>query len=331
MTIRSRIVIWALAAGLGSSLAHAQTSAPAPTGKAPAPDVVATVNGEAITRLQLDEASANDLRMLQAQGRQLTAEQTLGFQRQVLGRLVEQTLLDQAASRATIADLDKKIEAQIAEIKSQFPTEKEFNDRIAQAGRTPEQFRADVTSGVRRLEFVEQQFGSKIQIGDDQIKAFYDDNPQYFQTPEMVRASHILVAVPADATDAVKKTKRAAIDAARARVLQGEDFAKVAAELSDCPSKQNGGDLDFFGPGQMVPEFEKAAFGMKDGEVSEVVTTQFGFHIIKRTGTQQAQKRPMDKMKDVIVRFLKNREVNKQVAQFIEEQKKTAKIETFLK
>jgi peptidyl-prolyl cis-trans isomerase C len=293
--------------------------------------VVATVNGKSITRQQLDEASANDLRMLQAQGQQLTPDQTLGFQRQVLGKLVDQELLDQAAGGATITDLDKKIEAQIAEIKGQFPTEKEFNDRIAKAGRTQEQFRSDVTSGVRLKEFVEQQFGSKVQISDDKIKAFYDENPQYFQAPATVRASHILVAVPADATDEVKKAKRAAIDAARARVLKGEDFAKVAGEVSDCPSKQNGGDLDYFGKGQMVPEFEKAAFGMKDGEVSEVVTTQFGFHVIKRTASQEAQTRPMDKMKDVIVRFLKNREVSKQVAQFIEDQKKTAKIETFLK
>lgn len=331
MIIRQHIVIWALAAGLGCPLAHAQTPTPPAGGKAPAPDVVATVNGKPITRQQLDEASANDLQMLQTQGQQLTADQTLGFQRQVLGRLVDQTLLDQAAGGAAIPDLDKKIEAQIAEIKGQFPNELEFNDRIAKAGRTQEQFRADVTSGVRLKEFVEQQFGSKVQVGDDKIKAFYDENPQYFQAPETVRASHILVAVPQDATDEVKKSKRAAIDAARARVVKGEDFAKVAGETSDCPSKQNGGDLDFFGKGQMVPEFEKAAFAMKDGEVSEVVTTQFGFHVIKRTGSKEAQKRSLDKMKDTIVRFLKNREVNKLVAQFIEDQKKTAKIETFLK
>lgn len=328
MTIRNRIVLWVLAAGLGSSLAHAQNPPPA-AGK-PA-DVVATVNGKPITRQQLDEASVNDLQMLQAQGQQLTPDQTLGFQRQVLGKLIDQTLLDQAANGAKMPDLDKKIEAQIAEIKGQFKTEQEFSDRIAKAGRTQEQFRADVTSGVRLKEFVEQQFGNKVQIGDDKIKAFYDENPQYFQAPEMVRASHILVTVPADATDEVKKAKRAAIDAARARVLKGEDFAKVAGEVSDCPSKQNGGDLDFFGKGQMVPEFEKTTFAMKDGEVSEVVTTQFGFHVIKRTASQEAQKKTLEKMKDTIVRFLKNREVNKQVAQFVEEQKKTAKIETFLK
>lgn len=331
MTIRNRIVIWALAAGLGSSLAHAQTPTPA-AGKPG--DAVAAVNGKPITRQQLDEASINDLQMLAAQGQQLTPDQTLGFQRQVLGKLIDAELLNQAASGAKIADLDKKIEAQIAEIKGQFKTEQEFNDRIAKAGRTQEQFRADVTSGVRLKEFVEQQFASKIQIGDDKIKAFYDENPQYFQAPEMVRASHILVGVPEGATDDVKKTKRAAIDAARARVLKGEDFAKVANEVSEDPGNkqsQNGGDLDFFARGQMVPEFEKTAFALKDGEVSEVVTSQFGHHIIKRTGSQEAQKRPLEKMKDVIVRFLKNRDVNKQVAQFVEEQKKAAKIETFLK
>jgi peptidyl-prolyl cis-trans isomerase C len=302
-----------------------------PLAKAEKGDVVATVNGKPISRQQLDEASVNDMQMLQAQGQQLTPDQTLGFQRQVLGKLVDQELLSQAASSAKIADLDKKIEAQIAEIKGQFPNEQAFTDRIAKANRTPEQFRADVTNGVRLKEFVEQQFGSKVEVGDDKIKAFYDENPQYFQAPEMVRASHILVTVPQDATDEVKKAKRAAIDAARARVIKGEDFAKVAGEVSECPSKQNGGDLDFFGKGQMVPEFEKTTFAMKDGEVSEVVTTQFGFHIIKRTGSKEAQKRTLDTMKDMIVRFLKNREVGKQVAQFVEDQKKTAKIETFLK
>lgn len=328
MTIRNRIVIWALAAGLGSSLAHAQNQ-PAASDKPG--DVVATVNGKPINRQQLDEASVNDLQMLAAQGQQLTPDQTLGFQRQVLGKLVDQELLSQAASGAKIADLDKKIEAQVAKIKGQFPSEQAFNERIAKAGRTQEQFRADITNGVRLQEFVELQFGSKIQIGDEKIKAFYDENPQYFQAPDMVRASHILVTVPQDATDDVKKAKRATIDAARARVLKGEDFAKVASEVSECPSKQNGGDLDFFGKGQMVPEFEKTTFAMKDGEVSEVVTTQFGFHVIKRTGSKEAQKRTLEAMKDTIVRFLRNREVGKQVAQFVEEQKKTAKIETFLK
>ncbi len=124
-----------------------------------------------------------------------------------------------------------------------------------------------------------------------------------------------------------------AIDKARGRVTTGkEDFAKVAAEVSEDPgSKQNGGDLGFFSHGQMVPEFDKAAFALKTGEVSDVVTTQFGFHVIKQTGEQPAEKRSLVQMKDNIERFLKKRDVDKQIGQFIESQRAAAKIETFVK
>jgi peptidyl-prolyl cis-trans isomerase C len=115
-------------------------------------------------------------------------------------------------------------------------------------------------------------------------------------------------------------------------VLKGENFAKVARELSDDPgTKHQGGDLEFFARGRMVPEFERAAFALKSGEVSEVVTTEFGYHIIKQTAAQPAQKRSLKQVKAIIERFLKDREVGKLVSQFLEDQRKTAKIETFLK
>lgn len=308
----------------------------AQTGPAPAavnPDQpVATVNGKPITRKQLDEVSGNDLRLLQAQGHQkLTPEQQLGYERQVLGKLIDQELMAQAASAVQVADLDKKIEAQIKEIKARLGGEQPFNEQVAKAGRTPQQVQSDMRQMVVMREFIEQQFGSKVTITDEQVKKFYDENPKYFQRPAMIRASHILVSVPADATEDVKKAKRAAIDRARERVVQGEDFAKVAGEVSECPSKENGGDLNFFAPGQMVPEFDKVAFALKPGELSEVVTTKFGYHIIKQTGSQPEEKRSLDAMKEKIVQFLKKREMDKQIAQFIEGQRKTAKIEVLLK
>ncbi|MCX7826274.1 MAG: peptidylprolyl isomerase [Verrucomicrobiae bacterium] len=317
------------ACALSGAWAFAQT---APAAGSP-DEPVATVNGRPITRKQLDEVSANDLRMLEAQGHQkLTPEQRLGYERQMLNKLIDQELLVQAASTVQVADLDKKVEAQLAEIKSKFPSEQVFNEQVAKAGRTPQQVQNDIRQIVMLREFIQQQFASKVTITDEQVKKFYDENPTYFVRPAMVRASHILVSVPADATEDVKKAKRAAIDKARERVTRGgEDFAKVAAEVSDCPSKENGGDLNFFAPGQMVPEFDKVAFALKPGELSEVVTTQFGYHIIKQTGAQPEEKRSLDSMKDKIVQFLKKRETDKQVAQFIADQRKAAKIETLLK
>ena len=309
---------WMLGSGWVTAQDKPAAVSSAPTG-GPA-GAVAKVNGKPITRQQLDEACNAQLAPYIAQGQQLPPEQMLGFQRQILGQLIQQELLDQAASKIEVPDLDKKVTEQVASIKARYPNEPE------------EKIKSHVRQMLTIREFIEQRFGSKITVTDEQIKAFYNEHPDYFQKPDTIRASHILVGVPENATEDVKKAKRAIIDKARERVTKGgEDFAKVAGELSDDPgSKQNGGDLEFFAKGQMVPEFDKVAFELKTGDISEVVTTKFGYHIIKKTGEQPAEKRSLDKSKEVITRFLKERETRKQVTQFLEEQQKAAKIETLL-
>ncbi len=112
-------------------------------------------------------------------------------------------------------------------------------------------------------------------VTDEEVKAHYDANMEDFKKPEQVKASHILVD-----TEEVAK-------AILADIRAGKSFAEAAAENSKCPSKDRGGDLGFFGRGQMVPEFEMAAFEMKVGEISEPVGTQFGFHLIELTGKEE--------------------------------------------
>ncbi|MBI5683887.1 MAG: peptidylprolyl isomerase [Verrucomicrobia bacterium] len=333
MTSKTWKQILAVACGLAGTVVFAQTQPAAPTTAPANPDeAVAKVNGKAITRRQLGDVMASDMRMLAQRGTQLTPDQQLGYERQVVGKLIDQELLIQAASKTQVPDVDKKVDDQIAKIKASFPDPKMFDEQLQKMGRSAEQVRADIRQMLTVQAFVEAEFAGKVKIGDDQIKAFYDEHPDYFSKPAQIRASHILVSVPQDATDEVKKTKRTVIDKARARVTTGkEDFAKVAAEISECPSKTKGGDLEFFGKGQMVPEFDQAAFALKGDEISDVVATQFGFHIIKKTGEQPAEKRPLDTMKESIEKFLKKQQVDKQLAQFIEDQKKTAKIESLLK
>jgi peptidyl-prolyl cis-trans isomerase C len=137
--------------------------------------------------------------------------------------------------------------------------------------------------------------------------------------------------VPKDADDKVKAEKKKAIDAARSRVVGGEDFAKVAAELSDCPSKAQGGDLGVFGAGQMVKPFEEAAFALKSNEVSQVVTTQFGYHIIKQTGNRAAEMQPFETAAPKISEFLTQRQMADAVTAYVAALRKDAKVEVLLK
>jgi peptidyl-prolyl cis-trans isomerase C len=327
----SVITVLALGGALVSGLDAADNKPAAAAPSAGPAGAAATVNGKVITRQQLDEAYQRQVRAFTAQGRQMAPDEMTGFLRQVLGQLIQQELLAQAASKTTVPDLEKKTEEQIAALRAQFPNTEAFQAQIAKAGRTMDDLTTDVQQALRLQEFVEQKFGSKVTVTDEQIKSFYDENPGYFEKAESVRASHILVRVPETAADAEKKEKRAVIDKARERVTKGgEDFAKVAGEVSECPSRQRGGDLDFFGRGQMVPEFEKAAFALKPGEVSDVVTTQFGYHIIQKTGEQAAGKQTLEKSKAMIARFLKDRETRKMISRFLDEQQKAAKVETFV-
>ena len=130
-------------------------------------------------------------------------------------------------------------------------------------------------------KMMEAELATTTVATEAEAKDFYDKNPDKFKQGEGVRASHILVMANESADEATKKKARAKIDAVLKRVSAGEDFAVLAKENSEDGSKDQGGDLGFFTKGQMVPAFDEAAFALKPGEISDVVTTQFGYHIIK--------------------------------------------------
>lgn len=137
----------------------------------------------------------------------------------------------------------------------------------------------------------------------DRVKRFYDEHPDRFNAPEKVRARHVLVRVPPDATAEAADAARERATALRARIEAGEDFAKIAAEASDDPgSKAAGGDLGFFQRGQMVKPFEEAAFVLEPGGLSDVVKTDFGFHVIRVEEKKPAESRSFEDARRDIAR-----------------------------
>jgi len=153
---------------------------------------------------------------------------------------------------------------------------------------------------------------------DTQAREFYDSNMDRFEKPEQIKASHILIKVEPEDTDAIKADKRRRLAELKARIDGGEDFAALASENSDCPSSSNGGDLGLFGHGQMVKPFDDAAFALSTGEVSEIVETRFGYHVIKVTEKTESTTTPYEEVKDDIIQYLdgmdKQTEVEKYVA-----------------
>lgn len=154
--------------------------------------------------------------------------------------------------------------------------------------------------------FLEQEYmiravGKEATVTDEEVKRFYDANEKGFLAPEQVRARHILIRVPSDASGEEKKKAREKIEGVWGRIKKGEDFARVAAELSeDTNSQMNGGDLGYFTKGQMAKPFEEAAFSLKAGQVSGVVETEFGYHLIKVEDHPEARMVTFDAVKEEI-------------------------------
>lgn len=307
----------------------AETNAPAAT--TTATNAVASVNGTLITRGQLDEAVEGMSGRMMQMGQPLDPGQRGEMEQGVLEQLIGERLMVQKSATVKAEGLEAKVQEQIAGIKKQFPDEKTFAELLKARGMTLAQLQEKIGEGVRIEALIDQEVRSKITVADAEAKEFYDKNPKYFSQPAQVRASHILVKFPEDADEKVKAEKKKAIDAARARVVGGEDFAKVAAEVSDCPSKAQGGDLDFFGADQMVKPFEEAAFGLKSNEVSQVVTTPFGYHVIKQTGSKPAATTPFEQEKAKIAEFITQQKMREAVMAYVAALRKDAKVEVLLK
>ena len=184
---------------------------------------------------------------------------------------------------------------------------------------------------LQQQRWMQSQIKDGDKITDADAKKFYDSNTEEFKNPETVKASHILFTVNKDDSPEVVKQKEDAAKKAIARAKKGEDFNKLAKELSEEPgAKESGGDLGFFAKDRMVPEFAEAAFSQKPGEISGPVRTQFGWHVIKVTDKKPAGTVPFEEVKEQIIAYLKSAKQREAVQAILKKLKDSAQIESTL-
>lgn len=283
---------------------------------------VATVNGAAITLFDYDKELANAARMAQNSNQLNTPE----LKALVLEGLIQRELLYQECQKRGIQTGKEAVEKELDVIKKRFASDKEFNDALKVDGLTLEKLRFNIVKALTITQFTNSQFGQNISVPEEEIKFFYDNNPNQFITPEQVRASHILIKIdPADG-EAGKAAALKKIQAAQQRLRGGADFAELAREVSEDPSAPRGGDLDYFGRGQMVKAFEAAAFALRGKGMSGIVETQFGYHIIKATDRRLREIRLYTEVKDNIRQFLSQNKLQTAINAFAAELKETAQI-----
>jgi peptidyl-prolyl cis-trans isomerase C len=289
-------------------------------------DVMAKVNGVTITRGEVDRA----VKVMLAQSKipqPVPADIMKKAEGAALNQLVSSEVLYQAGSKLEIKDLDKQVDEQIAKGKARFPSPAEYDKAVKEAGFTDSELKTLMRKEIVINNLLEKNVADKVKVGDDEVKKFYEDNKDKFKTEESVRASHILIGVDEKASDEDKKKAKEKAEAIRKQLLAGADFATLAKKDSTCPSAKQGCDLGFFTKEQMVPEFANAAFALKPGEISDVVKTKFGYHIIKLQEKKPAGIVPFDEAKGKISEYLKSQKIQKGVNEYLEKLRKDAKIE----
>lgn len=292
------------------------------------PAIVARVNGEAINGAELENA----VKGLEGRaGGPVPADQRDRVYRGVLDDMIGYKLLIQEAKARKIAVPDADVEAQVAQIRGQFPNQQQFEQALAAQKLTVQNVRDDARSEISVEKLVEGEIGSKIAVKPEAINDFYKNNQDKFQQGPRVRASHILIQVPQGADAAAKQQAKTKAEGILKDLKAGKDFAAAAKENSQDPgSAPNGGDLGYFEQGQMVPQFEQAAFTLGPGQMSELVETQFGYHIIKVSEHQDGRVVPLEEAKGQIEQYLTQQNRQAETQAFVNTLKSKATIEILM-
>ena len=295
------------------------------------PDPVAVVEGEKISRADLQDNFNRALASSGINPDEIEPEQKMEGYREILDELIVDKLVSRKASSVEIKDAD--LEAELNRVKSQFPNEEVFKAEMQKAGETESSFRDTVKRMLQQQKWMEEQIGDKASVPEAEVKKFYEDNKKEFEHPELVRANHILIRTPEDADEKTVAEKKQAAEAALDRVTsKKEDFTAVAKEVSEEPgAKESGGDLDFFPKDRMVPEFANAAFAMDKGEISkEPVRTKFGWHVIKVTDRKAAGSMPFEEAQKQVTAYLEGAKRREAVRSVIDGLRSDAEVENKL-
>ena len=332
------LLLYGMSAAIGNAQDAAQATPNAPaaenaqaaqeTPKAPAAEavqaakdpnaVLAKVNEDTVLQKDVDKMMTMFVLpqfKQQNPDKEMPAETRQQAEKSVLDRLVTQKVLLQTAAKLNLTVDEQELAKQVEEMKKQKPEISE------------EDWKMLLSNEMLIQKAIQQEVISKVTVADEEGQKFYDEQKDRFHEPEQIRASHILIGVAQDAKPEEKETAKKKADEVLAQVKAGKDFAELAKANSTCPSKDQGGDLGFFPRGAMVKPFEDAAFALQEGQNSDVVETQFGYHIIKLTGKKAERTVPFEEVKDRLKQGLTQQKTNTAVMAWVDEQKKQAKIE----
>ncbi len=306
---------------------------------------LAIVNGEAIMSTEFDDIIVPILDQYKhnAPAAEQTPEKITDLKMRVLNQMIDDRLAKQEAKKKNIKVAKREVEQGISQVRQRFPNETAFNEELRRSNLTMPQFEKRIEDQLMVMKLVDQEVKSKTKMPtEDEIKAFYANVQKKMEGKnlgldkksedeigtmaklfkkagaEKVRARHILIRVDKNATQKERADALKKIQGIKKQLDEGADFSDLAKKYSEDPgTKDQGGDLGFFSAEDMVPEFAKAAFATEVGKISGVVTTYFGYHLIKVEEKRAARKLTYEDLKNDIQDFLFQKEAQKNYEKWI--------------
>lgn len=258
---------------------------------------VASVDGERITKKELYDTLVGV------------------YGESAVDNLVTKVVIDKEADKRNVKVKDSEIDAEVATYEESYGGEEGLKSALEASGLTLADLKEDIETNIK----IEKLMAEDIEITEDEVKAYYEENKSNFDTPESIEVSHILVEDKETAQEILDKLKA------------GEDFSKLAKEYStDTATAEKGGELGFITSGEMVEEFEKAAFALKVGEISDIVKTDYGYHIIKATDYKEAKESTYEDSKELAKEAALAEKISSEYSTWVQELKTKYDIKTNL-
>jgi parvulin-like peptidyl-prolyl isomerase len=286
--------------------------------------VVLHVDGAPVYAAEVSMVMQNVESQLRRGGETIDTQKLVAI---AMRRVVEQKLLAEEARRFGLKPDPERVDGMLESAERQAGGAGNLDHNLQAAGSSRDQLKAMLNEMELARVYIAEQIAPTVDVSDDEVKTFYEAHPNLFRHDDVVRARQIVVAVAADADADAVAAARAKAEETRRRALSGEDFGALAKETSDDPAAERGGELGWFTREQAEPSLAEAAFSLSPGEVSDLIRTDHGFHILKIEESRPAGILPLDEVRDKAATVTRQDKIAETVKQLLETLTKTANIE----
>ncbi len=296
----------------------------------PADDKAAIVNGAPVYRSELDGEVLTIEKALLGSGKPLTVRQVAAVQKEALESIIRREILYQESRKTGVKIDQTAVNLELDALKKQFRSEAEYKNELARRNLSEDALRVRLERNLAVQRYIERQFAEKIVVTDREMTTYYENRIDLFKQPLQVRVSHILVRADPAGEESRRQEARRKAEQILERLKKGQDFAAIAREQSDGPTRENGGDLGYIKRGQLDKQLDDAVFSLKPGETSEIIETGYGFNLFKAVDRRPETILAYDNVKEQIRKYLQMEKAKQEADLFAKKMREKASVEIFV-